>query len=906
MNIQTIQLENWKKFTDPVEINLKEGLNVLYGPNESGKTTLIDSVITTFYSKHTSNSQKIKSLKPWGTSLHPRSSISFTKNGQKYRITKGFQEKKSLLEKMDQGSWMQIAEGDQADKQLIGLIGGQMPARGDTKPEYWGLGQTLWMVQGTPIIQEELNHETRSSMQKMVGATIESDEEKNVLKNINSRFLENFSPKKKELKKKSQLGTLKEEIIKLKNELSASQANIMKKERLMRTLEDNKILFKKNKSNLEAAKNEKSQLAVEVEEAYHHQRNREKLESEIQELATEFETARERLDDINKGKTEIDKIITSSDEINLKLDPLKSESENLNHKMEDDTTAIRNLDQQLSAHMEEKRIVGIAHTAVMDEQALDEKKIQLKEISEIKDDLKITKEKFHAILVPDDKEFAKIEGLSQAIHDAQTSLNAMGLNIKATTENKMSGNIILDRENTTFNLDSESGTWTAHQSLKILIDGVGIIEVTSGSQDVQEMKERLENFKTQYQELMAPYPNNDLAQLKSLMNQKESLKKDMEWLQTQLNKKSKKSEDELLNDIKSLENRIKSNWDKIPAGSDYKECEGKDKIRVREELSVKINLMEGVLNQLQKDREKLNQILENDRKTIKSTGDIIVELKTQLHGNNQRKEEIENRMTKLTEDGRSIGEREYELNQISLKIEQKERVLTVYQDELEEKEIRPLKAFDGLKSRVERLDDEIRKQEISHAGMERELSLLMAQSTDSNVLEEKLAQLEIQEKELITEVAAIKLLHNLTSHYQDSTISKLSEPLEIKVTEDLERLLGPKYALKFDLKMKPESVDANGVDASLDLLSFGTQEQVWCLFRLALGSILSSGERQLVVLDDPRVNTDPVRMHHALEILEENAQNMQVVVVTCDVDKYDSLSGANFISMDDIISNQRH
>jgi DNA repair protein SbcC/Rad50 len=902
MNIQTIQLENWKKFTDPVEINLKEGLNVLYGPNESGKTTFIDSVITTFYSKHTSNSQKIKNLKPWGTSLNPRSSISFTKNGQEYRISKRFQEKKSLLEKMDQGSWMRIAEGDQADKQLLELIGGQMPVRGDTKPEYWGLGQTLWMVQGTPIIQEELNPETRSSMQKMIGATIESEEEKNVLKKINSQFLENFSPKKKELKKKSQLGILKDEITYLKMELTTSQDNIQKKETIMRTLEDNKILFEKNKSHLEAAKNEKSQLAIEVDEAYQHQRNREKLESEIQELTTEFKTARERLDEIIKGKTEIDKIIKSSDEINQQLDPLKSESENLNHKMEDDTTAIRNLDQQINTHMEEKRIVGIAHTAVMDEQALDEKKIQLNEISEIKDDLKITKEKYDSILVPDDKKFAKIEELSQNIHDAQTSLNAIGLNIKATTENKMSGNIILDRENTSFYLDGESSNWTAHQSLKIVIDGVGIIVVTSGSQDVQEMKEKLENFKNQYQELIAPFPNDDLPQLKSLMNQKESLKKDIEWLQTQLNKKSKKGEDELLNEIKSLENRIKSNWDKIPAGSDYKECEGKDKIRVREELSVKINLMEEVLNQLQKDRQKLNQILENDGRTIKSTADIIVNLKTQLHGNNQRKEEIENRLTMLTEDGLSIEEREYELNQISLKIEQKERVLTVYQDEVEEKEIIPLKAFEGLKSRVERLDDEIRKQEISHAGMERELSILMAQSTDSSVIEEKLAQLEIQEKELETEVAAIKLLYNLTSHYQDNNISKLSEPLEIKVTEDMERLLGPKYSLKFDSKMKPESVDANGEEASLDLLSFGTQEQVWCLFRLALGSILSSEEKQLVVLDDPLVNTDPVRMHHALEILEENARNMQVVVVTCDIDKYDSLSGANFISMDEIIS----
>jgi len=118
MNVQSIRLENWKKFTDPVEIKLKEGLNVLYGPNESGKSTLIDSIITTFYSKHTSGSEKIKTLKPWGTSLQPRSTITFSKDGQNYRISKGFQEKKSLLKKQEGESWRKIAEGDRADQEF--------------------------------------------------------------------------------------------------------------------------------------------------------------------------------------------------------------------------------------------------------------------------------------------------------------------------------------------------------------------------------------------------------------------------------------------------------------------------------------------------------------------------------------------------------------------------------------------------------------------------------------------------------------------------------------------------------------------------------------------------------------------------------------------------------------------
>ena len=51
----------------------------------------------------------------------------------------GFQEKKCLLEKLEDETWRKIAEGDKADQELIELVGGQLPSRGDTKPQYWGL-----------------------------------------------------------------------------------------------------------------------------------------------------------------------------------------------------------------------------------------------------------------------------------------------------------------------------------------------------------------------------------------------------------------------------------------------------------------------------------------------------------------------------------------------------------------------------------------------------------------------------------------------------------------------------------------------------------------------------------------------------------------------------------------------
>ncbi len=149
--------------------------------SKSGKSTLIDSIITTFYNKHKSKSKKIQSLTPWGTSLDPRPIIIFKNNGKEYKIIKNFKNN-CLLEESIAGKWRGKAEGDRADKKLLEIVGGKFAlATGKERPDYWGLGQNLWMIQGKPIISDKLNEDTLSALQTMIGATMGSEKDKNGL-----------------------------------------------------------------------------------------------------------------------------------------------------------------------------------------------------------------------------------------------------------------------------------------------------------------------------------------------------------------------------------------------------------------------------------------------------------------------------------------------------------------------------------------------------------------------------------------------------------------------------------------------------------------------------------------------------------------------------------------------------
>ncbi len=905
MIIKKIHLENWKLFREPFEREFLEGLNILYGPNESGKTTLIDAIRTTFFYKHTSQYEKIKSLIPWGSTLSPSSTITFYQNGAYYKITKRFiTSQRSILEKLVDNKWERIAEGDKADEEVIRLVGGKFPGRGDTKPELWGLGQTLWMVQGQPFIEEDLNEETLSSLQRLIGAAIESNEEKKMLKSISDHFFNIFTQTRtRKLKKGSELSNLQEKIDKVEEKIRESEDAKIRKEELIRRMDDNEFLLQKNKDNLENASKEKEELKRKVDWAHEHRVNREKLEEEVKRISSEYVVLKGQIDGIKEGNKKIAEIELENVRANKEKTTSEGELEELGKNIYVIVEDVNRISKTIEQNLEDKRSASIAHTAIMEELTLEEKEDLFGEVEGLEKELKDREKRFDLLKTPSGKELVEIEGLYQQMHDTKIKLDAIGLTISAVARSDISGEIYLDGKCAEFDLKrGKRDTWRAHQSVKIQIDEIGDIEIKSGSEDVREMKANLENIEIAYEKAVAPYPTKNLDELRELLHQKEEFEKDIKRLKNELKKKAKNGKDELIKEIAESKKRIASNWDKIPEDSRFREyIERKDKTDAKEELSKKINEIEELVESLEMEKGKIENVLEKKKKEGEGIKNRINEVEKKIHGNSERIKEIKEGLDNLQKDGLNIEEREGKLTKISTELDMKIRALQGYRDEIEEIETKPIRAFEECEKRVERLREEIGNFENESAGMERELSIILSNLGDTNKAEEDLEYLKNKEQRLLVNAHAIELLYDLMHFYRGVAIKTLTEPVQKMVTEDLEKLLGTKYTnIKFDEGIKPMAVEVYGwkTDASLEDLSFGTQEQIWYLFRLALGRLLSGEERQLVVLDDPLVNTDASRLHHALQILEDRANDLQIVVVTCGVDKYNWLPNANFISLE--------
>jgi len=95
-------------------------------------------------------------------------------------------------------------------------------------------------------------------------------------------------------------------------------------------------------------------------------------------------------------------------------------------------------------------------------------------------------------------------------------------------------------------------------------------------------------------------------------------------------------------------------------------------------------------------------------------------------------------------------------------------------------------------------------------------------------------------------------------------------------------LLFPAASIRIGDDLSPQSLARGSAAASLASLSFGTQEQLGVLTRLAYADVLrDAGKPTLIVLDDALVHTDDKRREQMKRALFDAATRHQILMLTC-------------------------
>ena len=162
MILRSLAVNQFKKFTTPTRLEgIEDGLNVVVGPNEMGKSTLLDALRAVLFEKYSSKAQPIVALQNARNQAAPVVELAFDLDDGLYRIAKRFIKKPYARLSCPDGRNL---EGDAAEETLRDLLDFDEPGKTGAKPDTLGMWNVLWVQQGQSFGALDLPESARSSL----------------------------------------------------------------------------------------------------------------------------------------------------------------------------------------------------------------------------------------------------------------------------------------------------------------------------------------------------------------------------------------------------------------------------------------------------------------------------------------------------------------------------------------------------------------------------------------------------------------------------------------------------------------------------------------------------------------------------------------------------------------------
>lgn len=145
MQLTRLQLRHVRCFRQGIALtDLTPGVNLIHGPNESGKSTLVRALRAVFFERY--GTSGVADLSPWGDSgAAPEIEVDFLWQGQRWQLAKRFLKQKRCDLTIDHDT----LDGEAAEARLAALLGFEYANKGASAARHWGVPGLLWIEQGT-------------------------------------------------------------------------------------------------------------------------------------------------------------------------------------------------------------------------------------------------------------------------------------------------------------------------------------------------------------------------------------------------------------------------------------------------------------------------------------------------------------------------------------------------------------------------------------------------------------------------------------------------------------------------------------------------------------------------------------------------------------------------------------
>ncbi len=143
--LRRVEVRAFRKIGHLVVDGLSDGLNVVVGDNEAGKSTLLAAMRAALFEKHRVRGEAAEAMLPYGQSVRPEVTLDFDLGDRRWRLRKAFCQRPEA-ELTGPGERL---TGDAVEERLAEMFGFTPPGKGRSKPEeHQGVYGLLWVEQG--------------------------------------------------------------------------------------------------------------------------------------------------------------------------------------------------------------------------------------------------------------------------------------------------------------------------------------------------------------------------------------------------------------------------------------------------------------------------------------------------------------------------------------------------------------------------------------------------------------------------------------------------------------------------------------------------------------------------------------------------------------------------------------
>lgn len=144
---------------------------------------------------------------------------------------------------------------------------------------------------------------------------------------------------------------------------------------------------------------------------------------------------------------------------------------------------------------------------------------------------------------------------------------------------------------------------------------------------------------------------------------------------------------------------------------------------------------------------------------------------------------------------------------------------------------------------------------------------------------------------------AARLLYLTLNRCREQAQRRYVRPLQIGIERLGRVVFGPDFTVQISDDLVIESRTLDGRTVAFDSLSAGAKEQLALIGRLACAQLIDPGEGAPIILDDTLGFADPHRLVRVNAVLHEVGGRAQVILLTCQPQRFSSLGEARIVRL---------